>query len=149
VNRTLRTLDALAAASEVLAHDLTPDNSYAVATFLRRENPRVSKKFIGEVIAAMYRERFNDGLDALFEKLELRITSSIHYQDVSDDFLDEIAEDVREIEVGLASGLAGSDWHEKTTRQSALMLIMQVAWRKAKAEFTASLESEEEACAPG
>lgn len=59
-------MNAVFTASEVLSHDLDPDDRYAVEKFLRKQNPRVSKTFVEKVVAEARDQRDANRWDSVF-----------------------------------------------------------------------------------
>jgi hypothetical protein len=140
VEKNRRALDVSMAASVVRDHDIDVSDSWAVESFLRKQNPKISKRFVAEVVAAARKRRDRDNMEALFETIEENVAA--WPAEVSEDFIAEVTVSLTDI----IYRLADDDWRSdgaietKATRYAALLLIKQVAWRKYEAEIKAGHE---------
>ncbi len=136
---TLRALEAAFKADEVLDHDINPDDFYAIETFLRRENPKVGKRFVDAVSAAAVEKRDQSCMESVFENIERRIAAGP--SKIEEAFIAETAADLVDILYRLADD---PTWHRdsaietQAARSTALLLIKQTAWRHFEAALTES-----------
>jgi hypothetical protein len=144
VKKNLRALDASFAADTVRDHDINVDDSYAVERFLRRQNSKVGKRFVAEVIDAAREQRDRDYMNALFETTEKNV--EVWPTEASKDFIAEAAADLANILYRLACEHGDSGWRRdgaietKAAHYATLLLIKHVAWRKFQAKLEADWE---------
>ncbi len=126
----LRTFQASMAASEVRNHDLNIDDSYAIEAFLRRQNPKVTRAFVAEVIVAAQQQRNGEDMEWLFEKIERNTAESLPND--TDEIVGEIAADVRAMSRCDPAAPPSDDIGPAAAHYTAILLLRMAAWRALK-----------------
>jgi hypothetical protein len=144
VDKNLYGLKVSNAAGYVRDHDINVDDSYAIETFLRREDPKVSTRFIDAVIKAAREQRDREHTDWLFDDIEKNVEP--WPTEANKSFVASVAEELTTIMDRLSGKQRGSKWqpngeieHEAAHR-AAVLLIMQVAQRKYREQEKAGYE---------
>lgn len=137
-------LDAIEIVSDILDHDIDPDNSYAVEQYLRKRLPKekLSEKSIAWFVRKARERRDYTSLHDLFAIINASVKAWPAEPEA--DLVENVAELLKVDMPRLAEKHAvywDANIHiEMATRLAALLLMEQTAWRRHNDELEASYQ---------
>lgn len=137
-------LDAIEIVSDILDHDIDPDNSYAVEQFLRKRLPKekLTEKSIAWFVTKARERRDWNSLHDLFAiiKESVKAWPAEPEADLVENIAQLLATDMPRLSEKHTVYWDANIHVEMATRLAALLLIEQAAWRRHNDELEASYQ---------